>query len=164
MSSLINTIISTTYDVCNGYRSLFLMNNLKGMSYFSNILNMATVSLKVGQKTITDKISNYTSNVTTVSKKYYDVTINYPNGEDYKMRMRKGKRGPKTIDLKFLDISRNDITNDLEQYMGPDKNFYGISYTPNDFGYKKLYLIKINTLIDTEEEIEVDEYSVINIY
>lgn len=61
----------------------------------------------------------------------------------------------------FKDADDNDITDEIEPYLGPMQNFHGIPLTPGDFNHKKIKVFRdgdIN-LLKTFEENEPIKFS-----
>lgn len=42
----------------------------------------------------------------------------------------------------FKDENNNDITKEVEQYLGPLQNFHGVLLTPKDLNYKKIFVFR----------------------
>ena len=42
----------------------------------------------------------------------------------------------------FKDENNNDITKEVEPYLGPLQNFHGVLLTPKDLNYKKIFVFR----------------------
>lgn len=49
------------------------------------------------------------------------------------------KHGPSPFET-FLTTDGTDITSEIQPYVGPNHDFHGIKYTPNDFGYENIII------------------------
>ena len=70
-----------------------------------------------------------------VKKHVYDIEYMI-HFNRYRIRVNY-KHGPPPFDT-FLTKDGTDITSDILPYMGPNQDFHGITYTPNDFGYEEI--------------------------
>ena len=72
----------------------------------------------------------------------------------YKVRT-KVRRGPPRI-VQILDHLDNDITDEVQSYLGPNEDFHGQCICPQDMGYERVYFCFRNGNkigFDTQEPI-----------
>lgn len=70
-----------------------------------------------------------------VNKHSYEVTYCL-SGKIYKFHV-KPKRGVQTV-MQIIDHDSNDVTEEIEPFIGPAEDFHHQEYTPHTFGYKSL--------------------------
>lgn len=87
-----------------------------------------------------------------VRKHVYDIQYQI-HLKQYKIRVHH-KKGP-PIYKHFYDQDLNDISLEILPYIGPNHDFHGISYTPNDFGYSNISVEYSNGIIISFEKDQV---------
>jgi hypothetical protein len=99
---------------------------------------------------------NYTESGKIIhSSKHFDITY-YDGNTKYCIRIPK-KRGPKKYNMVY-DENDNDITTEVEKFMGINKNFHNIPTTPSLLGYNTLKYKDIH-----ENEFIFDKNDIIHI-
>lgn len=90
-----------------------------------------------------------------VGKNVYEVSY-VINGIKYTMRVRP-RKGPPVL-IQALDQNDNDVTDVIQEYLGPHDNFHGCDFKPGDFGFTSLTL---NTSAADEVTFGKDEKIVV---
>ena len=80
-------------------------------------------------------IQYFNPRVIKLGKNKYE--INYIIGNKLYKFHTKIKRGPSTI-LQIIDENYNDVTKLIKPYLGPNKDFHNIKYTPESFNFDEL--------------------------
>lgn len=70
----------------------------------------------------------------------------------YKFRtsLKRGMSDP----IVFLDENDKDVSEEIAPYLGPGEDFHSIKYTPHDFGYTKIKVIR-----DGSDPLEFNEHA-----
>ncbi len=78
-------------------------------------------------------------NVKVISRSKIEVSYKF---RDTEYRFRTSIKRGALEDVHFLDENGDDVTSALSPYVGPGQDFHAIKYTPSDFGYKSIKVIK----------------------
>lgn len=85
------------------------------------------------------------------------ICINYTfSGKNYKL-LSKIKRGPKKETLEFFDENKENITDKIIPFYGPNNDWHQIEYCPNDFLLNKV-TIKKNDVIYNFEKMDIIKF------
>jgi len=94
----------------------------------------------------------FTKKIRPMPSRYYDISYKLYN-KKFKLRFCY-KRGPKRkIFFKVYDQNRQDVTSDIETFLGPDINWHHQVYFPKLLGYDALIFS-----LDDKKEIRFDSF------
>ena len=79
------------------------------------------------------------NSVVKINKNTYEVSY-IINNKLYKMIVRP-ERGPKSV-TNIFDENDDDITHEIEPYLGPNNDFHGHKFTPKFFCKKRIIIYK----------------------
>lgn len=95
-----------------------------------------TGSVLKGSMSYVQTLEHQMRGTVVVSDKF--VVSSYPvNGNWYKVLIPRELRGVGKV-LLVVDQNDNDVTSEIQEYLGPYDNFHGYNPTPSDLGFEKL--------------------------
>jgi hypothetical protein len=106
---------------------------ISGRDHFKTIKNIIKSAIMVLKMHVCQSMIDI--QCVQIHKHVYDIQYQI-HLKQYKIRVQH-KKGP-SIYQHFFDQDGNNITYDILPYLGPNQDFHGISYTPNDFGHTKI--------------------------
>lgn len=118
----------------NGLVFLYNMHYLKTGSIPHSVLHTVKTVLVIGYMIAYQKLQH---NVVLVDKETYDV-LYVLHEQLYKIRIH-ARRGPQRQRvLQIINDQDEDVTADVQPYLGPMENFHGIRYNPSMIGFPQL--------------------------
>ena len=118
----------------NGIMVLYDMHYLKTKSVRKSLVRTCRTVAVILYMMLYQKLQK---NVVVVKKEEYDI-LYVLHEQLYKIRVH-AKRGPyhKRI-LQVINENDEDVTVDVQPYLGPQEDFHGLLYEPAIIGYKQL--------------------------
>ena len=113
----------------------YKLSRLNGFSKNKSLLVSSYLTIIFYKEKATKYIKSFRSNVTIHSKRNYDINYTMTNGNQYTLRL-KVKKGFKPKYTFFED--NIDVSDKVEPFLGPYKDFHDIEYTPENLGYEHL--------------------------
>lgn len=121
------------------YDKWLLLNDMVSKKHDSRIM-ITLISISMILKKFYLEFLQYINNsVVKINKNTYEVSY-IINNKLYKMIV-KPERGPKSI-TNILDENEDDITHEIEPYLGPNNDFHGHKFTPKFFCKKNIIIYK----------------------
>ena len=115
----------------NDYKKIYeFFYKMSGNNHFKTIKRIIDSTLMIIKMFICQSMIDI--QCTQIHKHVYDIQYQI-HLKQYKIRVHH-KKGPSVYEH-FYDQDGNNITYDILPYLGPNQDFHGISYTPNDFGF-----------------------------
>ncbi len=90
-------------------------------------------------------------NVKVLSRSKIEVSYEFrDNTYKFRTSLKRGVSEP----ILFLDENDNDVSAEIGPYLGPGEDFHSIKYTPHDFGYTKIKVVR-----EGHDPVVFDEYA-----
>lgn len=136
------------------YHKFRKLNELVSTQYKG--LEIYWVSSKIVAKSMYLDLCQYlNTSVKKIGKNKFEITY-ILNEQEYKFIIN-GKKGPKSI-INIKDENDNDVTLQIEPYLGPQEDFHGNVFTPISLGYEKLTFELVGG-----KQLSFDKYTVMTI-
>lgn len=118
----------------NGIMVLYDMHYLKTKSVRKSLIRTFKTVVVIAYMMLYQKVQK---NVLLIRREEYDV-LYVLHEQLYKIRVH-AKRGPHQRKiLQVINENDEDVTVDIQPYLGPQEDFHGILYEPSIIGYKQL--------------------------
>lgn len=97
------------------------------------------------------------SNIIHINKKQYiDFKYNLYS-QQYIYRLQINNDPIIFRNIQMLDENVNDITDRMLKYIGPNYDFHGLKYSPNDFGYDQIHLLENKKIVRSFNKNDIME-------